>query len=89
MHRTELEQHIREALGGTATHYAAELALTAVIRAIRDGLKVDGEVKIAGFGTFRMVPREPRSLLLPGSGKTMQLPARTELRFQPSPRKRA
>lgn len=81
MKRHELEERIREALGGTATHYAAELALSAVIRAIRDGLKEDGEVKLARFGTFRLVQRAPRRLCLPRSGEPLTLPPRTELRF--------
>lgn len=85
MHRHELEERIREALGGTATRYAAELALDAVIRAIREGLREDGAVKLARFGTFRLVRRAPRRLTLPRSGEPHQLPERTELRFTPAP----
>lgn len=83
VHRHELEERIREALGGTATRYAAELALDAVIRAVREGLREDGEVKLAGFGTFRLVTCAPRRLLLPRTGEEHLLPERTELRFTP------
>lgn len=76
---------IRSHLGGTATQGAAELALQAVTRAIRDGLKEDGEVKLARFGTFRLKSVAPRRLTLPGSGKAMELPRRRVLRFTPSP----
>lgn len=84
MKRHELEERIRAALGGTATRYAAELALNAVIRAIRDGLKEDGEVKLARFGTFRLKRCAPRRLRLPRSGEERTLPERTELRFTPT-----
>lgn len=84
VHRHELEERIREALGGTATRYAAELALDAVIRAVREGLREDGEVKLSGFGTFRLVTRAPRRLLLPRTGEERLLPERQELKFIPS-----
>lgn len=87
MHRHELEERIREALGGTATRYAAELALNAVIRAVREGLREDGEVKLAGFGTFRLVRCAPRLLKLPHTGEARLLPERTELRFTPHGRR--
>lgn len=83
MNRRELLELIREALGGTATHSAADLALSAVIRAIQDGLREDGEVKLARFGSFRLKKVAARRLLLPGSERSMVLPARKVLRFVP------
>ncbi|MBR5886599.1 MAG: HU family DNA-binding protein [Akkermansia sp.] len=85
MNRKQLLEHIRNALGGTATHRAAELALNSVIRAMQDGLREDGEVKLARFGTFRMRQVAARRLLLPGSNSPMQLPSRRVLRFTPTP----
>lgn len=81
MNRKQLLELVRHALGGTATPGAAELALTAVTRAIKDGLKEDREVKLARFGTFRLRRVAARRLLLPGSGQEMQLPERDVLRF--------
>lgn len=86
MNRKQLLEHIRLALGGTATQSAADLALHAVVRAIQDGLKEDGEVKLARFGTFRMKQVAARRLLIPGSGRPMQLPSRKVLRFIPPTR---
>ena len=83
MNRRELLELIRDALGGTATHSAADLSLSAVIRAIQDGLREDGEVKLARFGSFRLKKVAARRLLLPGSGRSMVLPARKVLRFVP------
>lgn len=85
MNKRQLEEHIRRALGGTATHYAARLALNAVVTALSEGLRRDGEVRLAGFGSFRMVTRRPRRLLLPRTGAEHQLPERRVLVFHPSP----
>ncbi|MBR2144707.1 MAG: HU family DNA-binding protein, partial [Akkermansia sp.] len=60
--RQELQELVRQQLGGTATPMAAQLALDAVLRAIADGLAEDGEVKLARFGTFRVKQRAPRRL---------------------------
>lgn len=87
MNQRGLEECIRRALGGTATHYAAQLALESVSRAIREGLREDGIVHLAGFGTFRLVTRRPRRLLLPRNGASMQLPERQVLTFTPSIRR--
>lgn len=81
MNRHELQERVREHLGGTATPMAAQLALDAVLRAITDGLTEDGEVKLARFGTFRIKQRAPRKLLLPGTGKIFILPERTSVTF--------
>ena len=84
MTHRELLEHIRQALGGTATQSAAELALNAVMRAIRDGLQEDGEVKLAGFGSFRKKTVAARRLKLPRTGDNMLLPERHAIRFTPS-----
>ncbi|MGN0837397.1 MAG: HU family DNA-binding protein [Akkermansia sp.] len=85
MNKRQLEERIRRALGGTATHYAARMALDTVVTALREGLCRDGEVRLAGFGSFRMVARRPRRLLLPRTGAEQQLPERRVLVFHPSP----
>ncbi len=80
-----IAERIRRALGGTATPGAAELALASVTAAITEGLLADAEVRLAGFGSFRLRERAPRRLLLPGTQTPMQLPRRRVLCFTPSP----
>lgn len=87
MPRRQLLESIRRALGGTATQSAAELALNAVTQAIRDGMREDGEVKLAKFGTFKLKQVAARRLLLPHNGQSLTLPPRKVLRFIPSPHK--
>lgn len=82
MNRHELQERVRQRLGGTATPMAAQLALDAVLCAITDGLTEDGEVKLARFGTFRIKKRAPRKLLLPGTGKPFILPERNTITFR-------
>lgn len=85
MNKQDLLVQVQQALGGTATRQAAEMALSAVLRSIRAGLVEEGEVKLAGFGTFRMKQVEARRTLLPGSSQECVLPPRRVLRFTPSP----
>ena len=86
MNTQHLLAHVQKALGGTATRGAAEVALHAVLRAIRAGLLEDAEVKLAGFGTFRLKEVAARRVLLPGSGQECRLPPRRVVRFNPSPK---
>ena len=74
--RQALQELVRQQLGGTATPMAAQLAVDAVLRSICDGLAEDGEVRLAHFGTFKVVQRAPRRLLLPGSQQELLLPQR-------------
>ncbi len=80
-----ITERVRQALGGTATPRAAELALAAVSEAIAQGLREDGEVRLANFGVFRLLNRAPRRLLLPGSQQAALLPQRKVLNFKPAP----
>lgn len=82
MNRQGLQELVRHQLGGTATPMAAQLALDAVLRAIADGLRQDGEVKLARFGTFQVRQRASRRLLLPASHQEHILPQRHVIVFK-------
>ena len=84
MNRNDLQELVRQQLGGTATPMAAQLALDAVLQAICQGLARDGEVRLAKFGTFRVSQRAPRRLLLPGSRQSLTLPQRQVILFKSS-----
>ena len=84
MNRNDLQELVRQQLGGTATPMAAQLALDAVLQAIGQGLTRDGEVRLAKFGTFRVSQRAPRRLLLPGSRQSLILPQRQVIQFKSS-----
>ena len=84
MNRNDLQELVRQQLGGTATPMAAQLALDAVLQAIGQGLARDGEVRLAKFGTVRVSQRAPRRLLLPGSRQSLTLPHRQVILFKSS-----
>jgi nucleoid DNA-binding protein len=84
MNRNDLQELVRQQLGGTATPMAAQLALDAVLQAIGQGLARDSEVKLAKFGTFKVSRRAPRRLLLPGSRQSLTLPQRQVIQFKSS-----
>lgn len=88
MNSVQLNDMVREALGGTATSVAASLSIEAVLRSIEDGLREDGSVKLAGFGSFRVKETPARSLRLPSDGRICNLPARPVLRFKAAPTQR-
>lgn len=88
MKRQDLLDTVRRSLGGTATTMAAELALNAVLSGIRYGLLRDGEVKLAGFGSFRITHRAARRLLIPGTATEHLLPPRNTITFHPAPAQR-
>ena len=48
------------------------------------GLKKDGTVRLAHFGTFERSRKQPRRLTLPHNGEPLTLPERTVIRFRPS-----
>ena len=80
--RQALQELVRQQLGGTATPMAAQLAVDAVLRSICDGLAEDGEVRLAHFGTFKVVQRAPRRLLLPRTQQELVLPQRKTVTFK-------
>ncbi len=85
MPHSSLSERVRLLLGGTATPQAAELAIAAVTRAMAEGLREDGEVRLANFGVLRRRKRAARRLLLPRTGEPALLPEREEIGFTPSP----
>lgn len=50
--------------------------------AILAGLKMDGEVKLAGFGKFTVAEREARQGRNPQTGEAIQIEASKNLRFK-------
>ena len=62
----------------------ARTILSIVINEIGMGLVRDGKVKIAGFGTFRMVKLKARMRLNPKTKQRVEEPEHELIRFVPS-----
>ena len=81
MNQGDLAAAVAEATG--AKQGDAAKAVEAVLAAIRDGLKRDGKVAIAGFGSFETARREAREGRNPRTGEAVQVAASTTVKFKP------
>ena len=61
----------------------AERALSAFMEAVTEALSGGEEVRLSGFGTFRVVERKPRRMKNPRTGEEMEIPARRVVKFKP------
>lgn len=53
----------------------ADVALSAVVDAIKDALKAGEKVQLVGFGTFSVKERAARTGKNPATGATIEIPA--------------
>jgi len=64
---------------------AAGLALNALVAAIHDALKrKDGEIRLSGLGTFKVVQRQSRNGINTQTKKKIKIPATKVPRFSAS-----
>ena len=61
----------------------AEMVINSFIDSVSDALRKGEEVRITGFGTFRVVERAPRKGRHPRTGAEMHIPASRRPTFTP------
>lgn len=61
----------------------AQYAVRAVLDAIALGLKQDGTVALAGFGSFTVKEQAARKGRNPQTGEEIEIPARKSIKFKP------
>lgn len=81
MNKTELIEHI--AAQADISKASAGRALEAVISGVKDTLKKGGSVSIAGFGTFAVAKRSPRTGRNPRTGAQIKIKAAKVPKFRP------
>ena len=59
-------------------------AVKQVFDAVADVLMKRGRVEIAGFGTFELYRRKPRTARNPRTGERIDLPAKVAVKFKPT-----
>jgi DNA-binding protein HU-beta len=69
---------------GLATLAQAEAAYENLFAVISDALKKGDAIAISGFGSFKPVKRAARKGRNPRTGKEIQIPASTTVKFTPS-----
>jgi DNA-binding protein HU-beta len=89
MNKSALIDEVRKLLAGDTTRAAAERATAAVIAAMKRGLRRDGEVAVAGFGTFNVAKLPARRGFNPHTRRPMRISAVKTVRFRPAAELRA
>lgn len=79
MTRTELIEAIAQEAGTDKPQ--AKNFLESFTRVVENEMKKEGDVPLAGLGKFRVVKRNARTGRNPATGETIQIPAKTSVKF--------
>lgn len=63
--------------------HVAEKCLNAFLEAVKESAKKGEEVRLVGFGTFKVIQRKKRKGRNPQTGKEIIIPAKKVVRFYP------
>jgi len=80
MNKTELINQIAES--ANITKVDADRVLLGMLEAITDSLQKGENVTLVGFGTFSTSKRSARTGRNPQSGKSVEIPAKTVVKFK-------
>ena len=81
MNKGELVEHLAASCDMSKT--TADQVVNSLLGAISDALAADDKVTLVGFGTFSVSERAAREGRNPQTGKTMQIPAKKNVKFKP------
>lgn len=81
MNKAELVVAVQKSLGNTSSKAEAERAVTAVIDAIKSGIRKDKSVQLIGFGTFRVAERAARMGINPKTGAKIKIKKSKTVKF--------
>lgn len=82
MTRRELIDYVRDELG--CSRDTAQRAVNAVFGGILEGLRKDKEVRLLGFGIFKVHHRKARKGRNPKTGDEIKIKASKTVTFRPS-----
>jgi DNA-binding protein HU-beta len=82
MNKSSLVEAVKSKMEGTKKE--AEMAVSAVLQSISEGMVTDGKVALVGFGSFEAVDRKARTCKNPQNGETINVPAKVAPRFKAS-----
>jgi DNA-binding protein HU-beta len=80
VNKSQLVAHVSEEL--RISRLGSSRLVDAVLGAIRKGLREDGTVAIAGFGTFEVKDRKARTVRNPHTGEPIQIQAGRRIGFR-------
>ena len=80
MNKAELVDAVAKSLS-TASRAEADRAVTAVVDAIKTGIRKDKTVQLVGFGTFRVAERAARIGVNPKTGQKIKIKKSKTVKF--------
>ena len=83
MNKVALVESVQKQLGGEISKAEAERAVTAVVNAVKVGVKKDKIVQLVGFGTFKVVERKARKGVNPKTKQPIRIPKSKTVKFVP------
>lgn len=83
MNKADLVNSVKSSLGDTLSKAQVEVAVNAVIDAIKDGVKKDESVQLIGFGTFKVAKRKARNGINPKTKQPIKIKASKSVKFIP------
>ncbi len=81
MNKVALVEAVQKQLGKETSRAEAERAVSAVIQAIKSGVKKDKNVQLVGFGTFKVVERKARKGVNPKTLQQIRIPKSKSVKF--------
>jgi DNA-binding protein HU-beta len=81
--KARLVEAVQKQLGSETSKEEAERAVTAVINAVKVGVKKDKMVQLVGFGTFKVVETRARKGVNPKTLRQVRIPKAKTIRFVP------
>jgi DNA-binding protein HU-beta len=81
MNKVALVEAVQKQLGKEVSRAEAERAVSAVIQAIKSGVKKDKNVQLVGFGTFKVVERKARKGVNPKTLQPLRIPKSKSVKF--------
>lgn len=85
IHKGEMTRRVAESIG--CSNSKGEKALNAVLKSLTDALCAGNKIVLTGFGTFELAEvkaRKVRPIRGTNSGKLIEVPAYTRVRFRAS-----
>lgn len=82
MNKKELVQYVSDEM--MVQSKDVDALINTVLKGIEFGLKRDGKVSFAGFGSFKLSTRSARKGRNPKTGEEIDIPEKTTVRFSAS-----
>lgn len=77
-----IEARLAEKLG--ISEKEADTIFNTTLDALREELLVDPELRLRGFGTFKVIERKARTGRNPRTGEPIEIPAKKAITFKPA-----